>query len=313
MEYPLPEDFPLHLLLPLTASVVFVFGLMLVKRASDQGANQWTVTFFANMLAWLLFSNYLWLGDWTPAESSESTSFALTQFTALAWQPATIAVLFILGQVFTFSAISLGDVSLATPVFSVKVVLVAILVTVVAGEHLTWVVWVCAFMATAGIVLVQFGDKRKKGGSVGLTIALALLAACSFATHDLLVQRWSPAWPTALFLPTMFTVVAVLSLGILPFMGNPFRLKRSALLFLIAGAFCIAVQAICIVSSLSLFGDAARVNIVYALRGLWGVLLAFLLARQFKSHEAEVTRRVMTMRIIGAALLTVAVMLAIVH
>lgn len=308
---------PFHLLLPLTASFVFVFGLILIKRASDKGVNQWTITFTANMLAAALFANYLWLGDDTPAAATaDSAPFDSAMYISLLWQPAVIAVLFILGQVFTFSAISLGDVSLATPVFSVKVILVAILVTVVAGEHLTWMVWACAFMATVGIGLVQFsgksGEKSKSGGkSIGATVALALLAACSFATHDLLVQYWAPGWPMSLFLPTFFGIAAVLSLGFLPLIDSPFRLDRAAIGLVIGGALCIALQAICIISSLSLFGDAARVNIVYALRGLWGVLLAFLLAQIFQSNEARVTPRVMYFRIAGACLLTAAVILAI--
>lgn len=305
------EGLPLHLLLPLMASVIFVFGLILIKRASDKGVNQWTITFTANILAFLLFSNYLWLGDNTPAAAAaDSAPFDYAAYISQLWQPAVIAVLFILGQVFTFSAISYGDVSLATPVFSVKVILVAFLVTVAAGEHLTWVVWLCAFMATIGIGLVQFGGKRS-GGSVGWTIVLALFAASSFATHDLLVQQWSPGWPMSLFLPSMFAVAAVLSLGFLPFIDNPFKLDRTAILLVIGGALCIALQAICIISSLSLFGDAARVNIVYALRGLWGVLLAFVLAKQFQSNEAKVSQTVMIYRLVGAGLLTAAVIMAI--
>ncbi|MCR9118203.1 MAG: EamA family transporter, partial [bacterium] len=215
----MPEQWPIHLVLPLTASFVFVFGLMLIKKANDQGVNQWTVTFCANMLAFVLFANYLWLGDPTPAastgEASDPDGWLLL---SRVWQPATIALLFILGQVFTFSAISVGDVSLATPVFSVKVIFVAILVTLVSGEQLTAVVWCCAALATVGVAMVQFSG-RVSGKRAGLTTLLALAAASSFATHDLLVQQWAPQWPMSLFLPIVFGIAAILSLGFIPFMA----------------------------------------------------------------------------------------------
>lgn len=308
----MPNDLPLHLLLPLAASLVFVFGLMLIKKANSFHINPWTVTFCANMIAALLFQSYLIFGSDTP-ESANSLISADDPASLLmwAWQPGLIGVTFILGQVFTFSAISRGDVSVATPVFSVKVLLVAVLLTVVAGEKLSPIIWAAAALATAGIALVQFVGKSEHQ-RIGFTVLFALSAATSFSTHDVLVQRWSPDWPGSRFLPIFFVIVAVLSLGLLPLIQNPLRMKRPAQLVLLAGACCIAVQAMCIISSLSLFGDAARVNIVYALRGLWGVLLAFLLAKQFGSHEANVTRKVMIMRIIGATLLTLAVILAIV-
>ncbi|MDA7865122.1 EamA/RhaT family transporter, partial [bacterium] len=60
------------------------------------------------------------------------------------------------------------------------------------------------------------------------------------------------------------------------------------------------------------FGDAARVNVVYALRGLWGVALAWLAAKIWGGAEAEHTRSTMLLRVVGATILTSAVILAIV-
>ena len=58
------------------------------------------------------------------------------------------------------------------------------------------------------------------------------------------------------------------------------------------------------------FGDATRVNIVYSLRGLWGVLLTWLLLH-LSSAGDTISNRVMTMRLIGAVLIGVAVLVAI--
>lgn len=291
-------DIPFHLLLPLTASAVFVVGLMLIKKASSLGVGPWTVTFVANLWAALVFST-LWLmgGPGQPLQQL--------------WQPAVIGVLYILGQVFTFAAVSHGDVSVATPVFSVKVLLVAVLVTVVAGERLPAQVWAAAALATVGIALVQQSRGSSRHSRIAFTVAFALLAATTFSTFDVLVQRWAPAWGAGRFLPIAFGIAAALSLGFLPWIDRPSRIAPKAILPLLAGTLCIALQALCIVFTLAHFGDAARVNVVYALRGLWGVVLAFAFARLLQSGEVGLSRRVMVARLIGAGLLTAAVVLAI--
>ncbi len=73
-----------------------------------------------------------------------------------------------------------------------------------------------------------------------------------------------------------------------------------------------AVQAIGMTVTLGLFGDATRVNIVYSLRGLWGVLLTWLLARQVLTSEPVPSRRTMLMRLIGAVLIGFSVILSVI-
>lgn len=58
-------------------------------------------------------------------------------------------------------------------------------------------------------------------------------------------------------------------------------------------------------------GDATRINIVYATRGLWAVALTWFLARALQANEAHVPRRVMLLRLAGALLLTAAVVLSL--
>jgi drug/metabolite transporter (DMT)-like permease len=288
----------LHLLLPLLASILFVIGLMLIKRASSFGIKAWTVTFLANMWAAAVFSTLLLLeGSGQP-------------WTML-WQPGVIALLYLSGQVSTFLAIHHGDVSVATPVFSVKVLLVAVLVTVVNQQALSWVVWVAAALATLGIVLVQ-ASRSEKHERVTFTVVFALLAAMSFSMFDILVSRWAPAWGTGRLLPAVFGIAAVLSLGFVPWIDRPQAIAREGVrLPLLIGTLFIALQAMCIVFTLAAFGDAARVNVVYALRGLWGVVLAWQFARVLGAREADLPRKIMIARLIGAALLTGAVILAI--
>ena len=81
--------------------------------------------------------------------------------------------------------------------------------------------------------------------------------------------------------------------------------------WILAGTILMALQAMSMCFSLAEYQDAPRINIVYALRGMWGVLLAWAFARKLGTHEADVGRSVMLRRLAGSALLTVAVLMAI--
>ena len=287
----------MHLLLPLLASVLFVCALILVKRASLAGVGPVTVLFLANEFSAIAFSTL-----WVFGGAGQSWT--------LLWQPAVIALLFIFGLVFTFLAVEGGDASIATPIFGVKVVIVAVFLTVAGVEQLPAAVWYAAALATFGIGLIQWtgrGHPRR----VLFTILLALSAATSYATFDVLVQQWAPPWGAGRFLPIVYWMVGLLSLVLIPWvewskLRDP-RIRR----FLLPGTLLIALQAICIVVAISVFGDAARVNVVYALRGLWGVTLAWAAAKRWGGAESELPRGVLLTRLVGACLLTAAVTLVI--
>ena len=72
-----------------------------------------------------------------------------------------------------------------------------------------------------------------------------------------------------------------------------------------------AIQAIGMTVTLGIFGDATRVNIVYSLRGLWGVLLTWFLARGSQLPGVQANQRTMLMRLIGAVLIGVSVVISV--
>lgn len=287
----------MHLLLPLLASLLFVCGLIFIKRAGAVGVGPWTITFLANQSAMLVFSS-LWLmgGPGQPWSSL--------------WQPAIIAWLYIQGLVFTFLAIGRGDVSVATPVFGVKVILVAFLLATVGGETLPRSVWYACLLATLGIGLIQWTGQGKRR-HVAFTVLLALGAASSYASFDVLVQRWAPAWGAGRFLPLVYWMVGLLSLGLVPWVQWSKLREPGVLVLLLPGALLIALQAVCIVVTLSVFGDAARVNVVYALRGLWAVVLSWAAAKIWGGSEAQLGPKAWLTRLLGAGFLTAAVILAL--
>jgi hypothetical protein len=145
-----------------------------------------------------------------------------------------------------------------------------------------------------------------------LTIGLALLAAVSLSLFDAGLQLWGRRWGAAVFLPAMFVCTGLWSCALLPFADRPRKLIGTPILApLLIGTLLMAVQAMSMSWSLSRFGDATRINIVYALRGLWAVALARLLSGTFGTAERQHSRSVMLLRLIGAVLLTASVVIAL--
>ena len=278
--------------------------MMLAKQAIDRGASPWTGTFYGNLWLGLIWAVVAVVrGDVVPPE---------------AWLHAgIIGLLFVMGQLFTYLAYQLGDVSVATPVFGVKVLMVAVLTSTLVGESVPGSIWFAGAMASVGIILIQWSGRSKgtanERSRTGLSILVALCAAFCLSLFDVSLQMWANGvWDSFAFLPAMFGTAAILSVLFLPKVDSFQSLRRiKATRWMLAGTFLMAAQAMSMCYSLTQFGDAPRINIVYALRGLWGVIFAWLLAKSLRTNEATVGKPVMIRRLIGAALLTIAVLLAV--
>lgn len=285
---------------------------MLAKQAFSRGVSPWTGTFLGNVWLALFWGSVAVIrGEVIPRES---------------WGvAAAIGLIFVLGQVFTYLAFQFGDVSVATPLFGLKVLMVAALSAFGTGAPVGNLVWVAGGLATVGVILIQWSGGRKtlqngenpqaedvSGNRTVLTVVLALSAAFALSLFDVSLQKWASDYSGYDFLPIMFAAAGLLSLVLLPFVTSPKEVKRlGAARWILAGTLLMALQAMSMCFSLAEFGDAARTNIVYALRGLWGVLLAWAFASRLKTAEANAGRTTMLRRLFGATLLTVAVLLAV--
>lgn len=272
--------------------------MMFARKAIGRGASAWTGTFYGNLwlgLIWLVIGICRWevipVAEW--------------------WKAIVIGMLFFSGQCFTYLAFRYGDVSVATPVFGVKILLVAGLTSLVTGQRITAVVWLAAIVATLGIVLVQSGGgpvRHSQKSQTLLTILLALAAASCMSLFDVSLQRWGVPAGAFRFLPVMFVSAALFSCVLLPWVDSPGRLTSvRALQPMVLATLLMPLQSMGMTIALSQFGDATRVNIVYALRGLWAIAFAWLLARFFEGGEEFAGRSVMICRAAGAVLLTGAV------
>ncbi len=126
------------------------------------------------------------------------------------------------------------------------------------------------------------------------------------------VQLAGKRYGATVFLTTMFTWVGLLSLGLLPWTDRIRTLRENRAMRPLGGAgLLMAAQAISITYSLAQYGDATRINIVYSLRGLWSVLLAWQLSRWAASSEGHPDTRTLIVRFVGTVLLTTAVIVAL--
>ena len=133
---------PFHLLLPLISAIGYVVGALLLKRASDLGADVWRSTRIINYTQALMAAPLWLLGGTIPSSS-------------LWWQPAVAGALFFAGQVFTLLALTTGDVSVATPVLGVKILLVALLSTLLIGDPIGARLWTAAALSSVAIALLN--------------------------------------------------------------------------------------------------------------------------------------------------------------
>ena len=230
----------------------------------------------------------------------------------LLWQPAVIGALFLAGQFFTFLAVKLGDVSIAAPVQGVKVLIVPALAVLLLDEPMAAKIWIAASIALIGIVFVQITDQTIQRSKIVYSVIFAVLAALAMTFFDLFLSKWATAWGAGYFLPIAFAFAALLSLAFLRLANCPRELNhRSVIVPLSVGCIFMTLQAIVMTFTLASWGDPTRVNIVYSLRGLWGVLLSWALSRWLKLAQQQPSNKVMFARLVGAILIGVSVVIAI--
>ncbi len=291
--------FPFHLFLPLFAAIVYVVAALLLKRASDLGADVWRSTRIINYTQALMAVPFWLLGGTIPG-------FPLW------WQPVVAGALFFAGQVFTLLALTTGDVSVATPVLGVKIVLVALLSVVLIGDPIGARLWTAAALSSVAITLLNLspGHSHRR---VARTIVLAALGAAAYASFDVLVQKFSPVWGTGRFLPLAMACGAAYSLA-LP-TGRPAirRESRPYAPWLAAGAMCFAMQGLMFMSAVSIYRQVTSANVLYSSRGLWSVVGVWAVGHWFTNREQHLGTRVLVWRLIGAILLLAAIVMVLLN
>jgi drug/metabolite transporter (DMT)-like permease len=290
----------LEVVLPLLSAVIYVVGVLLLKRATELGADVWRVSAICNWASAIAFLPLLWLGGAVPSAGA-------------LWQPALVGAICVLAQTTAFFALRIGDVSVVTPVLGVKIVLVALFTTVLLAENVRPALWAAAALSSAAVALLNRAPSAPHH-RVGTTILLSGSAAATFAIFDVLVQKWSPAWGAGRFLPLTMGFMALYSVGLWA-LGrasggtNERVFTRS---WFIAGAICLALQSVGFISTISLYGRATAANVLYSSRGLWSVLAVWFVGHWFKNRERHLGAGVLGWRLCGAAFMLAAIALVLI-
>jgi drug/metabolite transporter (DMT)-like permease len=288
------------LILPLAAALLYAAAALSLKRSAELGAGLWHSAFVSNLLTALAFQGLLIFGGrWQPL--------------ALWWQPMVAAILFLSGQVWTLVSLQRGDVSIATPVLGLKIILVASFTTLVLGQGVSWRLWLAAALTTCGLACLNHSGAHREGAHATATILSAGVAAASFALFDVLVQKWSPAWGVGRFLPLTTGMVGLLSFALVPLFPSPLGgLSRPAWRWLGVGSGLFAVQALLFISGIARFGGATASNVIYSSRGVWSIVAVVVVGRWFHSSETHLGASVLRWRLIGATLMFTGIVLVLV-
>lgn len=287
---------PASIVIPLCSAVGYTLAAMALKRAMD-GGHPWRVLFIVNLIGAVLFQTWLLHGG--------------EPFTAANITHAVLAgTAFFIGQVFTFVAISRGDISIATPVLGTKVIFVALLVFVTGGEELGWKLWVATFLTTLALALLG-GEWRANRERLLVSVGFAFLASIAFAATDVMQQLWARSFGFGHFGPVMFATVGVLSFTLIPFFSALRQMPRPMVVWALGGGTLLTVQAMGIAYCIAVYHEVTVTNVLYNTRGLWSVALVWVVGHWFANSEKQVGGAIMSRRLIGALILLAAVYLSL--
>lgn len=292
---------PWYLLFPLVAAIGYAIASLLLKKALTEGARPMACFHINNWASTLAF---------LPLVFFETQPVNWQQW----YVPAGLGVLFFIGGWFTFIAMQRGDVSLVTPVLGSKVVFVALGASLFIAGSMKPLMWVAAIITTGGIFLMSATDfKTPKGARLAGPVVMALISAALFAFADVFLQKWAPAFGPKTFLAILAGTTGLLSLVAMTLLPNrpPIPWNR-ATQWSVAGSTLIAMQSMILGLSLAFFHDAIGVNVVYATRGMWSLVVVALLGPLLGNRERHESGKAYGIRILAAALLMAGVICAVI-
>lgn len=224
---------------------------------------------------------------------------------AAAWIPALVAgASFGAGQFLTVVAVNKGDASIQTPLMGTKVIWVIVVGMVLFGQVSPGRTWLAALLAAAAVFAVGFTRSARSHASSG-AIAAALGASASFAVFDSMVASGRYGGLLSGFFAMSVMSAGGFTAGVAALTTRRDEVRETASPVLVAATILLSLQFALQVGVIAAFGQAPEANILYATRGLWSVALAWLIAQ----NDVRPPRTVFVQRMVGAALLIVAVVL----
>lgn len=291
---------PFYLLLPLLAAIIYAIASLLLKKALAEGAHAgwcWHINNLAGTLCFL------------PMMLFQKTPVQWSQW----YHPGMTGLMFFIGGWFTFAAMRRGHVSLVTPLLGSKVIFAAIGLMLFIGSGMNWMLWTAAALTTTGIFLMGITDlETPSGRKLAGPVTLSLISAALYAFSDVFIQKWGP-----LFGRQAFLVVQSVTCGGLSLVASIFSRKlpklemNNAMRWALAGSVLLGIQSLLMGSALGFYNDIVGVNVVYATRGLWSLLVVGMLGPLIGNHERRQSGRGYSLRVVAALLLLSAVVFTV--
>ena len=291
---------PLYYLNPLFSALLFAIASLTLKRGIVDGAGA-TRTIFVTNTSFLVALLPLWWFFRTPVPVE------------LLWVPAAAGLSAFAGSIFQFMALKIGDVSVATPLLGMKVLFVALFSTLILGNILPLSWWIGAILAGTGIFFLgHIPGQINPGRRLGVTVFLSILSVVSFAMMDILIAGWAREFGFQRFVVLQQVVCFALTLTLIPFFkGSLKEMPRRCWPWILAGSFIIVLQFYILNWTISTYGDPTAINIFYSSRGIWSVLLVWMVGPLFGNMERGHGWPVFWRRVIGSVLLFAAICLVV--
>ncbi len=295
---------PFYLLLPLGSAMMYALSTLFLKRGLKEGARLRQAVHVTNIAVGIVVC---------PLYFFQKDPVAWH----LLWQPVSMSLVFYAAGWMTVWAMRQGDVSLVTPVMGTKVVFVALGAALLLDEQLPMLLIVAVVLTAAGIFVLGIPDLAKSHAKFGPATLLAMLSVSMFAACDLMVKQWAIPFGKHAFIAIASNGVGIISILDIALSRLPFRetyppTTKETRFWIWSSAVLIALQAMVVGVVLAATGDATGVNVVYASRGLWAILLVWIVGHHFANHERHDAGKFYIWRVVGAAMLTLAVILAVV-
>lgn len=275
------------------SAIIYAVAAVFSKQALSRGAGILRLSFAVNLVFLPIFSTLLVrhevVIDWGSV-----------------YLPVITGVLFFAAQIFTFSAIRVGDVSLQTPIMGTKAVFAVIIAAICGTEVVGLPMFAAAFVAMLGVGFLGFSGNGVD--RVAVSIVLALLSSLFFAGTDTMVGFYAGSFGVPAFLFITFLTNALLSFGLIPFFKEPLSATpKNAWPWILTACFLMGIQALLLNYTLGRYQHVAEINVLYSTRGLWSVIFGAVAVRMFHESGQTSQRRIYILRFVGAFLMCVAI------
>lgn len=284
------------------AAAGYTIAAIFVKQASLRGASVWQLMLSFHLTMMVVTFPIL-----------------LAQQPALSWAsllwPFLAGLCAMLGGVFVLLALTRGDVSVATPILGLKVVIVTVLVVLLGRVAVSADLWIAALLAAAGVWLVAGGEMPHGGRRRHLmTAVISIIGSTLFALTDVILQTHVKNLGYWVFFPLMAITMGTTTILLVLVIRVPkvFVLPRNAVRPMAIGSLLMTGQAVLMSSAIAVFQAATVANVVYSSRTFLSVLAIWWLGRFFEMDEFAGRPDHLARRLIGAGLLFAGIIFVIV-